>query len=71
MEKIEAWQRMQSNKTITLAQELEELTGLESRVTILGYVQRGGIPSARDRMLATGIRYGCCFYDCKEKMVLW
>jgi 6-phosphofructokinase len=39
--------------TIRLAQQLEQLTGLESRVSILGYVQRGGTPSAVDRLLAT------------------
>jgi 6-phosphofructokinase 1 len=36
-----------------LAKHLEELTQLESRVTILGYVQRGGTPCAADRVLAT------------------
>jgi len=36
-----------------LAAKLEELTGLESRVTILGHLQRGGTPSANDRLLAT------------------
>lgn len=39
--------------TFKLAEELEAVTGLESRVTILGYVQRGGIPCGRDRQLAT------------------
>ncbi len=39
--------------TIRLAQQLEQLTGLESRVSILGYVQRGGTPSPIDRLLAT------------------
>ena len=39
--------------TLHLARRLEEMTGLESRVTILGYVQRGGAPSAADRVLAT------------------
>lgn len=39
--------------TFTLAEELERATGLESRVTILGYVQRGGTPCGRDRVLAT------------------
>jgi 6-phosphofructokinase 1 len=39
--------------TLRVASTLEELTGLESRVTILGYVQRGGTPSATDRLLAT------------------
>ncbi len=39
--------------TLRMAARLEELTGLESRVTILGYVQRGGTPSPADRLLAT------------------
>lgn len=36
-----------------LASSLEAATGLESRVTILGYVQRGGTPDANDRLLGT------------------
>ncbi len=39
-----------------VAQEIEERTGFETRVTVLGHVQRGGSPTARDRVLAT--RYG-------------
>jgi 6-phosphofructokinase 1 len=39
-----------------LAREIEERTGFETRVTVLGHVQRGGPPPARDRVLAT--RYG-------------
>ncbi len=39
-----------------LANELEALTGIESRCTILGYLQRGGSPTAFDRVLCT--RYG-------------
>jgi ATP-dependent phosphofructokinase / diphosphate-dependent phosphofructokinase len=39
--------------TFRLAHQLEQLTGLESRVSILGYVQRGGTPSGMDRLLAT------------------
>ena len=42
-----------------LAKQLEELTHLESRVTILGYVQRGGTPSAADRILATRLGSAC------------
>jgi 6-phosphofructokinase len=38
--------------SLRLARQLESLTGLESRVSILGYVQRGGTPSATDRVLA-------------------
>ncbi|PIS94165.1 6-phosphofructokinase [Cutibacterium acnes] len=41
------------DNTLKLATQLEEATGLESRVSILGYVQRGGIPCAHDRLLAT------------------
>ena len=36
-----------------LAREIEKGTGIESRVTVLGYVQRGGSPSAFDRILAS------------------
>jgi len=39
-----------------LAREIEGRTGFETRVTVLGHVQRGGTPTARDRVLAT--RYG-------------
>src|SRR5215471_2526099 len=39
-----------------LAREIEDRTGFETRVTVLGHVQRGGSPTARDRVLAT--RYG-------------
>ena len=39
--------------TTMLRRSLEERTGLEARVTILGHVQRGGAPSANDRNLAT------------------
>ncbi len=40
----------------TLAAEIEERTGFETRVTILGHIQRGGTPTAFDRVLAT--RFG-------------
>jgi 6-phosphofructokinase 1 len=39
-----------------LGDEIEERTGFETRVTVLGHVQRGGSPTARDRILAT--RFG-------------
>jgi phosphofructokinase-like protein len=39
-----------------LAREIENRTGYETRVTVLGHVQRGGSPTPRDRVLAT--RYG-------------
>jgi len=45
--------------TLRLVQRLEEQTGLESRLTILGYLQRGGIPSAADRLLSTCLGTAC------------
>ena len=39
-----------------LGREIENRTGFETRVTVLGHVQRGGSPTARDRVLAT--RFG-------------
>ncbi len=36
-----------------IAQEIERATGIESRETVLGYIQRGGSPTAADRNLAT------------------
>ena len=44
-----------------VAHELEEATGLESRVTVLGYLQRGGTPSPYDRVLST--RFGTAAAD--------
>jgi 6-phosphofructokinase len=45
--------------TLRFAKELEALTHLEARVTILGYVQRGGTPSVADRLLATRLGTAC------------
>lgn len=45
--------------TLHLANRLENLTGLETRITILGYLQRGGTPSAADRVLATQLGTAC------------
>jgi ATP-dependent phosphofructokinase / diphosphate-dependent phosphofructokinase len=50
--------------TLRLAHQLEQLTGLESRVSILGYIQRGGTPSPVDRLLAT--RLGSAAADLVE-----
>jgi 6-phosphofructokinase 1 len=48
-----------------LAREIEERTGFECRVTVLGHVQRGGSPTPRDRVLAT--RYGLKAADLVEE----
>ena len=46
---------------IRLEREIEERTGFESRMTILGHVQRGGTPLAYDRVL--GSRFGVAAID--------
>lgn len=54
----ENFARIQHNhreNAFKLASQVEEVTGLESRVTILGYVQRGGTPVAADRLLGSVI----------------
>jgi 6-phosphofructokinase 1 len=48
-----------TGNTWRLSKQLEALTHLEARVTILGYVQRGGTPSATDRLLATQLGTKC------------
>jgi 6-phosphofructokinase 1 len=45
--------------TLKLTRKLEELTKQESRLTILGHLQRGGPPTAGDRLLATTLGTGC------------
>jgi 6-phosphofructokinase 1 len=46
---------------VTLSAQIEERTGYETRYTILGHVQRGGTPTAFDRVLAT--RFGVAAMD--------
>jgi len=52
-------EQLRSTNTMRLSSQLEELTGLQSRVTILGHVQRGGTPSAADRLMATQLGTAC------------
>jgi 6-phosphofructokinase 1 len=58
--------RHQGN-TMRLARQLEELTHLEARLTILGYVQRGGTPCTEDRILATRLGSACADLISEEK----
>ena len=51
----------QSNLGYHIAEQLESVTGIETRVTVLGHQQRGGAPSAYDRILAT--RFGAGVAD--------
>jgi ATP-dependent phosphofructokinase / diphosphate-dependent phosphofructokinase len=50
---------------ITLEREIEERTGFEARATILGHIQRGGSPTAFDRVLAT--RFGIAAIDAVDQ----
>jgi len=47
---------------VKLEMEIERHTGYETRATILGHIQRGGTPTAYDRVLAT--RFGIAAIDC-------
>jgi len=61
------FQFKQSESALRLANRLEELTGLESRLTILGHLQRGGTPSAADRLLATRLGTSAVKYISQEQ----
>ncbi len=56
---LDAFMANHTTSTLRLSAQLEALTGLESRVTILGHVQRGGTPTAADRILATRLGTAC------------
>lgn len=56
----------QVNHTMEIARDLEKLCKLEARVTILGHLQRGGTPSAADRILATKLGTACASLIEKE-----
>ncbi|MFC1919645.1 6-phosphofructokinase [Chloroflexota bacterium] len=47
----------QPGESFNIAQKVKEKAGLESRVCILGHIQRGGCPTARDRVLATRLGF--------------
>lgn len=57
--RLAGFEKEQARSTERLAGDLEERTGLESRVTILGHLQRGGTPSPADRLLATRLGVAC------------
>ncbi len=59
---IDQLEAERKDSTLRISRQLEDLTGLESRVTILGYVQRGGTPSTVDRLLATRLGTACVGY---------
>ncbi len=60
-------EEMLKTRTPLLATHLERLTGREARVTILGYVQRGGTPTPYDRLLSTSLGNRCAQEIMKDK----
>lgn len=44
---------------VEMAKKIEEATGMESRATILGHIQRGGSPTVRDRVMASRMGARC------------
>ncbi len=59
---ISEYKSLAIGNTMDLSVELEKLTMVEARITILGHLQRGGIPSASDRLLATRLGAACASY---------
>ncbi len=59
-------EELHRDHTFWMSRTLEEMTGLESRVTILGYLQRGGAPSAADRLLATRLGTTCATFIAQD-----
>ena len=66
-EQLKRFHEKHVDHTMHLTQELERLVGQESRLTILGHLQRGGTPSAADRVLATRLGTACAELLNKEK----
>jgi 6-phosphofructokinase 1 len=60
-EGIRAYIKDSCSAAQSLSKRINDLTGLETRETVLGYIQRGGTPSPMDRVLAT--RYGSAAAD--------
>ncbi len=59
--------KIHTTNTIRLANQLQEITSIDTRVTILGHLQRGGTPSAYDRLLATKLGTACFDFIKKKK----
>lgn len=59
-EALDSFEASRRGGIFKLAARLENLTGMESRVTVLGYLQRGGTPSGIDRILASKLGAACC-----------
>ena len=58
-ERLFKFHRGHLQHTVRLTERLEKMAGQESRMTILGHLQRGGTPSSADRVLATRLGTAC------------
>ncbi len=56
---LSAFHKAHAENTLRLTNLLENMTGIETRLTILGHLQRGGSPSGADRLLATRLGTAC------------
>ena len=54
-----------------LAREIEKRTGFETRAVVLGHIQRGGSPSAFDRVLATRYGLGASTWFIAASLAAW
>lgn len=54
--------------TEELAKTISERTGIDIKIVVLGYIQRGGSPTARDRMLASRMGYKAVELLCQEEV---
>ena len=66
-EELQQFHEQHVDHTVTLTAQLQELTGIESRLTILGHLQRGDTPSAADRLLATRLGTACAEFLTKRE----
>jgi 6-phosphofructokinase 1 len=58
-QRLDSFHQRHIEHTVRLTEQLEKMTGQESRLTILGHLQRGGTPSPADRLLATRLGTAC------------
>ena len=54
-----------------ITHEIEKMTGVETRNTILGHIQRGGAPTGYDRVLATRLGMGAVAWSLRSSGARW
>ena len=51
-----------AGSAVEIGKRIQETVGIDPRVTVLGHIQRGGSPTARDRETASRMGYACLLY---------